>query len=488
MLGAKTQQARRGALAHQLPAGPGALCSGSPGRGGGMARAAWGLLWLLLGSAGAQYEKYSFRGFPPEDLMPLAAAYSHALEQYEGESWRESARYLEAALRLHRLLRDSEAFCHANCSGPASPAASQHPPAPGPDGGGEDWARELRLFGHVLERAACLRRCKRTLPAFQVPYPPRQLLRDFQSRLPYQYLHYALFKANRLEKAVAAAYTFLQRNPKHELTAKYLSYYRGMLDVADESLTDLEAQPYEAVFLRAVKLYNSGDFRSSAEDMERALAEYLAVFARCLAGCEGAQEQVDFKDFYPAIADLFAESLQCKVDCETNLTPNVGGYFVEKFVATMYHYLQFAYYKLNDVRQAARSAASYMLFDPKDSVMQQKPWCTTASTGQRWGLEEEDFQPREVGTAFRKYPQHMRFCSLMEKTSGFLGRLRIGRGKNKYGPQLKPGVQSPALQLGGPGKHLDPFGICCLPCKLEVVPSTLVAQCPGCWGDEITGP
>ncbi|OWK14109.1 hypothetical protein Celaphus_00001327 [Cervus elaphus hippelaphus] len=101
----------------------------------------------------------------------------------------------------------------------------------------------------------------------------------------------------------------------------------------------------KAVFLRAVKLYNSGDFRGSAEDMERALAEYLAVFARCLAGCEGAHEQVDFKDFYPAIADLFAESLQCKVDCEANLTPNVGGYFVEKFVATMYHYLQFAYYK-----------------------------------------------------------------------------------------------------------------------------------------------
>lgn len=160
-----------------------------------MGRAAWGLLWLLLGSAGAQYEKYSFRGFPPEDLMPLAAAYGHALEQYEGESWRESARYLEAALRLHRLLRDSEAFCHANCSGPAPPAAAAPGPAPGPDGShGDEWARELRLFGRVLERAACLRRCKRSLPAFQVPYPPRQLLRDFQSRLPYQYLHYALFK------------------------------------------------------------------------------------------------------------------------------------------------------------------------------------------------------------------------------------------------------------------------------------------------------
>lgn len=37
--------------------------------------------------------------------------------------------------------------------------------------------------------------------------------------------------------------------------------------------------------------------------------------------------------------------LRCKVGCEGELTPNVGGYFVEKFVATMYHYLQFAYYK-----------------------------------------------------------------------------------------------------------------------------------------------
>ena len=70
-------------------------------------------------------------------------------------------------------------------------------------------------------------------------------------------------------------------------------------------LTLLRVPSLQAVFLRAVKLYNSGDFRGSTEDMERALAEYLAVFARCLAGCEGAHEQVDFKDFYPAIAGTF---------------------------------------------------------------------------------------------------------------------------------------------------------------------------------------
>lgn len=70
------------------------------------------------------------------------------------------------------------------------------------------------------------------------------------------------------------------------------------------NLRDSLNSPLQAVFLRAVKLYNSGDFRSSTEDMERALAEYMTVFARCLAGCEGAHEQVDFKDFYPAIAGI----------------------------------------------------------------------------------------------------------------------------------------------------------------------------------------
>ena len=51
-------------------------------------------------------------------------------------------------------------------------------------------------------------------------------------------------QSNNIEKAVSAAHTFLQKNPKHEMTLQYLNYYRTMLDV-DEYLVDLEAQPYE---------------------------------------------------------------------------------------------------------------------------------------------------------------------------------------------------------------------------------------------------
>ncbi|XP_044855563.1 endoplasmic reticulum protein SC65 [Mauremys mutica] len=345
------------------------------------------LLLLLAAAAAAQYEEYSFRGFPRSELVPLHSAYAAALEQYEGERWKESARGLEASLRLHRLLRDSEAHCHRECAGGgAQPAAAQEEEEE------EEWGRELELFGHVLQRAACLRSCKRGLPVFQLRYPPAETLRDFQRRAPYQYLHYALFKANKVEKAVSAAHTFLQKNPKHEMTLKYLNYYRTMLDV-DEYLVDLEAQPYETAFVRSVKLYNSGDFRSSIADMEHALAEYYKAYENCLAGCEGAYELREFKDFYPAIADHFVDVLQCKVDCEADLTPNVGGYFVEKFVATMYHYLQFAYYKLNDVKNAVQSVSSYMLFDPADEVMQQN-LVYYRFYRERWHLEDDDFSPR----------------------------------------------------------------------------------------------
>lgn len=146
-----------------------------------------------LRSARAQYERYSFRSFPRDELMPLESAYRHALDQYSGEHWAESVGYLEISLRLHRLLRDSEAFCHRNCS-----SAPQPDPAAG-------LARypELRLFGGLLRRAHCLKRCKQGLPAFRQSQPSREVLADFQRREPYKFLQFAYFKASPLGPAHA---------------------------------------------------------------------------------------------------------------------------------------------------------------------------------------------------------------------------------------------------------------------------------------------
>ncbi|XP_029364698.1 endoplasmic reticulum protein SC65 [Echeneis naucrates] len=328
----------------------------------------------------AQYEKYSFKSFPQEDIMPLASAYGYALEQYAAQNWRESIKFLELSLRLHRLLRDSEAFCGRNCS-----SVSRDDDAQSADG-------SLRVVRHILLRAACLKKCKAGFPVFSLAYPRRDLLEDFDKRTPYRYIQYAYYQLNNVEKAVAAAHTFLKKNPTDPHLTKNMNYYKTLFDV-EEYFVDHEEQPYESVFLKSVTLYNSGDFSASARHMEQAITQYYEIYSLCSAGCEGSYEILEFKDFYPTLADLYTDVLKCKVKCEEHLTPSVGGFFVEKFVATMYHYLQFSYYKLNDVKNAAPCAASYMLFDPKDQVMQQNV-AYYRFYREQWGLKDGDFLPR----------------------------------------------------------------------------------------------
>ncbi|XP_053309868.1 endoplasmic reticulum protein SC65 [Spea bombifrons] len=378
------------------------------------------LLWtlLLLDSCWAQYEQYSFRGFPRSELKPLQPTYAKALELYEGESWREATRALESSLRLHRLLQDSESFCGQSCADSAEEAPITGLEEEEVFGESKDWSLELQLFGRVLARAVCLRKCKATLPVFQQPYPDQETLKAFQRRDPYLYLHYTYFKTNELEKAVSAAHTYLQKNPTHEMTVRYMEYYRTLLDV-DEFLIDLEAQSYESIFVKAVKSYNAGDFRRSTEEMEQALPLYYKAYNNCLTGCEGTYEMREFKDFYPAVADHLADVLQCKVECESNLTPNVGGYLVQKFVATMYHYLQFAYYKLNDVKNAVQCVSSYMLFDPADTVMQQN-LAYYKFYKEKWDLEDTDFNPRKEAMTYHN--QTTRYKELLQFAQDFLNR------------------------------------------------------------------
>uniref|UniRef100_A0A8C5QGJ3 Prolyl 3-hydroxylase family member 4 (inactive) n=1 Tax=Leptobrachium leishanense TaxID=445787 RepID=A0A8C5QGJ3_9ANUR len=376
------------------------------------------LILSVLCPCWAQYEQYSFRGFPRSEIQPLQPVYAKALALYETESWRDATRAFEASLRLYRLFQDSESFCGQNCGD-----GNEKNPIPGMEdeeeemlGDAKDWSLELQLFGRVLSRAVCLRKCKATLPVFQQPYPDQELLKIFQRRHPYLYLHYAYFKINELEKAVSAAHTYLQKNPDHEMTRRYMEYYKTLMDV-DEFLIDLEALPYEPIFVKSVKSYNGGDFRRSIEEMEQALPLYYKSYDNCLTGCEGTYEMREFKDFYPAVADHLADVLQCKVECETSLIPNVGGYLVQKFVATMYHYLQFAYYKLNDVKNAVQCVSSYMLFDPADTVMQQN-LAYYKFYKEKWDLEDMDFNPRKE--ALQYYNQTTRHRELLQFANDFL--------------------------------------------------------------------
>lgn len=137
---------------------------------------------LLSALVDAQYETYSFKSFPQRDLMPLESAYNYAMEQYGEKNWAESIKYLELSLRLHRLLRDSEAFCSRNCSSVSR------------DGDGASADDSLRVMRHILLRAACLKKCKADFPVFTIAYPRRSVLETFEKRIPYRYIQYAQFQ------------------------------------------------------------------------------------------------------------------------------------------------------------------------------------------------------------------------------------------------------------------------------------------------------
>ncbi|XP_058039972.1 cartilage-associated protein isoform X2 [Ahaetulla prasina] len=296
---------------------------------------------LLWAGARPQYERYSFRSFPRDELMPLESAYRYGLDQYSNENWPESVNYLEMSLRLYRLLRDSEAFCHLNCSSIRMEEEKETDRFNG--------FPELRYFGDMLRRTQCLKRCKQGLPAFRQSQPTREVLEEFQRRDPYKFLQFAYFKANNFPKAVAAAHTFLLKHPNDEMMKRNMAYYKSMPD-AEDYIKDLETKSYETVFVRAVRAYNGENWRTSISDMELALPDFYKAYDDCTAACEGSREITDFKEFYLSIA-------------------------------------------VNDLKNAAPCVASYMLFDQKDEVMKQN-LVYYQYHKDKWGLTDEDFHPR----------------------------------------------------------------------------------------------
>ncbi|XP_028286192.1 endoplasmic reticulum protein SC65-like [Parambassis ranga] len=328
----------------------------------------------------AQYENYSFRNYPKEELVPLTSAYGMALGHYAAGNWTESIRYLDLSLRLHRLLKDSVRHCMLQCNR----STNQQPSFTGDSG--------LRVYWHVMMAASCQKKCRAHFPALQLPPPSKEILEDFSKRTPYRYLHFAHSKLNNLQMAVPCAYTFLQRNPEDQEMLQLMEEYKRQYDLSG-FLTDHEERPYEAPFVRGVKLINSHDYSRSIEHLEEALRLYLQEYELCQADCDGIIQLSADRDFYAVIADVYIDILQCKLKCEKNLMPSVGGYFVEKFVSTLYHYLQFAYYKLNDGRRAVPCVYSYFLFEPGDQVMSQNLLYYKAYS-QQWGLQSDHYTPR----------------------------------------------------------------------------------------------
>ncbi|XP_006153781.2 prolyl 3-hydroxylase 1 [Tupaia chinensis] len=373
-----------------------------------MAAGAWRLLTILLAVAAAasQAEVETEAGL---DMAAPDLLFAEGTAAYARGDWAGVVLSMERALRSRAALRALRLRCSTRCAAevpweldpdvvpslaPASGAAALH---------------DLRFFGGLLHRAACLRRCLGRSAAHSLS---EELELEFRKRSPYNYLQVAYFKINKLDKAVAAAHTFFVGNPEHMEMQQNLDYYQTMSGVKEADFKDLEAQPHMHAFRLGVRLYSEEQPQEAIPHLETALREYFVAYEECRALCEGPYDYDGYNyleynaDLFQAITDHYIQVLSCKQNCVTELAshPSREKPF-EDFLPSHYNYLQFAYYNVGNYTQAIECAKTYLLFFPNDEVMSQNLAYYTATLGEE--------AARSIGP--RESAQEYRQRSLLEK-------------------------------------------------------------------------
>ncbi|KAM8927282.1 prolyl 3-hydroxylase 1 [Pelodytes ibericus] len=315
-------------------------------------------------------------------LEPYDLLYDGGVEAYYRGDWHSVILAMEKALRSRELLRLHRLNCRQHCANLTG--FSQPPPAWGP-------VQDLGFFRTVLARADCLRSCEmQRIGAASTYYlAGEEMELEFRKRSPYNYLQVAYFKIHKIDKAVAAAYTFYMVNPDHMEMRQNLEYYKMMEGVKDSDFRDLEAKPHMQEFRMGVSYYTDEESAASIPHFEKALEEYYVADLECRSLCEGPYDYdgynyLDYSsDLFQSITDHYVQVMNCRQTCVTGLALQPGREKpIDDFLPSHYHYLQFAYYTTNNYTQAIECAKTYLLFYPEDEVMKQNLAYYTAVLGE----------------------------------------------------------------------------------------------------------
>ncbi|KAI4549688.1 hypothetical protein MG293_002018 [Ovis ammon polii] len=373
-----------------------------------MAARALRLLTTLLAVAAtaSQAEAESEAGW---DLTAPDLLFAEGTAAYARGDWAGVVLSMERALRSRAALRALRLRCRTRCAADLPWEVDPDSPPSLAQASGASALHDLRFFGGLLRRAACLRRCLGPSTAHSLS---EELELEFRKRSPYNYLQVAYFKINKLEKAVAAAHTFFVGNPEHMEMRQNLDYYQTMSGVKEADFKDLEAKPHMHEFRLGVRLYSEEQPQEAVPHLEAALREYFVADEECRALCEGPYDYDGYNyleynaDLFQAITDHYIQVLSCKQNCVTELAshPSREKPF-EDFLPSHYNYLQFAYYNIGNYTQAIECAKTYLLFFPNDEVMSQNLAYYTAMLGEE--------QARSIGP--RESAQEYRQRSLLEK-------------------------------------------------------------------------
>ncbi|XP_038053133.1 cartilage-associated protein-like [Patiria miniata] len=314
--------------------------------------------------------------------------YQSGMDAYNKENWEDTVYYLEKALEEFRFYRSSLVECRIKCSNfTRTPSLKDE----------STLLEEMKYFQGLFLKANCVRKCKFEKLGDRPQLIDNDMTDKFLSRMPYSYLQFAYYKSFEYEKAVAAAYTYVQWHQDDDVMQNNLEYYRNLHGITEEHLIDLEEKPHHKYFMEGYKAYEKGDFAGVIENMKKALEYYWKVDEECRALCEGRYENREFMDLYEAMSNHYASVLYCKSQCE-EWNSRMKGSMVDNYLPNHYHYLQYAYHKEGKMMDAVNAAASFLVLVPNDPTM---------TSNMRYYEDEEGtnkytVKPAEEAVAYQK--------------------------------------------------------------------------------------
>ncbi|RLU20866.1 hypothetical protein DMN91_007480 [Ooceraea biroi] len=325
----------------------------------------------------------------------LAEIFENAVQAYLDEDWDRCIAGFNDALNGYKVYKRMVTTCRRKCKAEAadsSPILAEN-------------IEDLQFYEKKIKETLCLMKCnqdyREIAGATVLKRLPPVTEKKFVDLTIYEYLHICYFQKKRHQDAANAAFTFLTQHRDHEMIEKSLKFYIDLPDVQLEKIVNLEAAPFVKMYVRGVSAYENEHYAEAVAEFESSLESYMESEEKCRIYCEGPFDQGWHPEFTSSVANHFAFCLKCKRKCSSALN-NVNGNFRSDLLRSHYNYLQFAYYKLGNLKAACAAVASFLLFLPADETMLHNKDYYSAQPK----VKEEYFKPREEALSYVKRQEY----------------------------------------------------------------------------------
>lgn len=226
---------------------------------------------------------------------------------------------------------------------------------------------QLNFLHFLIKSRSCFQLCKEKFIGRRGRIA-KYVTEMFEKREPYSYLQYSYYKIGETNKALDAAYTHYEANQENSLMLENINILLSKQGRDWDSLRSLEELPHITLYKQGEAVYKEGKYDQCIQSFEESLALFYKELAKCNAVCE-EQDGTREVSYSTSLFNHFRGILSCRRQCQVKMTEMKGRSSATHFVPYYFHYLQYCYFQVGNILEAAIAADSYLLMMPSDPVM-----------------------------------------------------------------------------------------------------------------------